>query len=72
MSKLGGTIDKKVHMSNLVAGRKSDAKGKFGRLGLNSKVISEEVKNEQTAMMVQNILQSKPLLFRRFVPTKAQ
>jgi hypothetical protein len=69
-SKLGSTIDKKVHMSTLVSGKKVDPKAKFNRLGVSSKYLPEEIKSEQTVLMVQNLIQSKPMLYRRFVQAK--
>ena len=44
---------------------------KFGRLAVSKNILmSEGVKTEQTAMMVQNMLQSQPLLYRRFIESK--
>ena len=55
-SKLGSTLDKRVHMSTLVSGKKVDPKMKFNRLGVSSKHLSDDVKTEQTVLMVQNLL----------------
>lgn len=44
---------------------------KFGRLALASSTnLDAEVKDEQTHIMVQSMLQSQPLLFRRYCETK--
>lgn len=46
MNKFGSTIDKKVQMSNIVAGKKTDPKSKFNRLGVAAKYLPEEMRNE--------------------------
>ena len=59
-------------MSNLV--NKKDKKlevGGFNRLGLASKGIDEDLKAEQTQLMVHNLFNSKPMLFRRYAPVKS-
>lgn len=70
VNKFGTTIDKKVQMSTLVSGKKIDPKTKFNRLGVASKHLPDDMKSEQTALLIQNLLQSKPLLYRRFIPPK--
>ena len=42
-----------------MAGRKTDQKTKFNRHGVNN-----------TSLMVQNLLKSKPLLYRRYIDPK--
>ena len=72
ISKFGAQIDKKVAMSNLV--NKKDKKlevGGFNRLGLAAKGIDEDIKAEQTHLMVHNLFNSKPMLFRRYAPVKS-
>jgi hypothetical protein len=59
-------------MSNLV--NKKDKKlevGGFNRLGLASKGIDEDLKAEQTKMMVHNLFNSRPMLYRRYAPVKS-
>ncbi len=72
ISKFGSQIDRKVAMSNLVnKNQKKIEAGGFNRLGLASKAIDEDLKVEQTQMMVQSLFNSKPMLFRRYAPTKS-
>ena len=46
------------------------SQGAQNLLGALNILMSEGVKTEQTAMMVQNMLQSQPLLYRRFIESK--
>ena len=54
MSKFGSTIDKRLTMSSLVSGKKGsvDTKAKFSRLGLTGKGVHDDIKQEQTTLMV--------------------
>ena len=72
ISKIGTNMVKRVTMSNLVNKKEKKLEaGGFNRLGLASKGIDEDLKAEQTQMMVHNLFNSKPMLYRRFAPVKS-
>ena len=59
MNKFGSQLERGIKISNIMAGRKTDQKTKFNRHGVNN-----------TSLMVQNLLKSKPLLYRRYIDPK--
>jgi hypothetical protein len=72
ISKIGTNMVKRVTMSNLVNKKEKKLEaGGFNRLGLASKGIDEDLKAEQTQMMVHNLFNSKPMLYRRYAPVKS-
>lgn len=71
ISKFGTQIDKKISVNNIVNKKKKIESIGLNRLGVNTQGNFDDLKNEQTQMMVQNIFKSKPLLFRRYAPTKS-